>query len=177
MPSKAKDGLSNDEIWDDTALIRSWDDALEEYKLYHSIHARGERVEDVLMEATNTAEGLADARQPRANAAEHSAGTDHLEEGEVQEAKETAKPSEIEHGQQALRPAEAQSSAVEQRSHEKGARLPASPVGQASTLVTESVQEEALHNLMMAWYYAGYYTGLYQGREQAQRSPAPNRAT
>ena len=76
MPSKAKDGLSNDEIWDDTALIRSWDDALEEYKvsaaiiqaptgshrvltaedqLYHSIHARGERVEDVLMEATNTA--------------------------------------------------------------------------------------------------------------------------
>ena len=37
MPSKAKDGLSNDEIWDDTALIQSWDDALEEYKVSAAI--------------------------------------------------------------------------------------------------------------------------------------------
>ena len=30
---KAKTGLSHDEIWDDSALIQSWDDALEEYQV------------------------------------------------------------------------------------------------------------------------------------------------
>jgi hypothetical protein len=58
--------MSHAEIWDDSALIESWNEALEEYKVsywlitrslirrltksqhYHSIHARGERVEDVL---------------------------------------------------------------------------------------------------------------------------------
>lgn len=30
---KAKPGLSHDEIWDDSALIQSWDDALEEYQV------------------------------------------------------------------------------------------------------------------------------------------------
>ena len=30
------------------------------------------------------------------------------------------------------------------------------------------VQDEALKNLMMSWYYAGYYTGLYEGQQRAQ---------
>lgn len=73
--NKSKD-LSHEEIWDDSALVRSWDEAVEEYKvcimpnfaysaanghtfqLYHSIQARGENVEEVLgraesLEATN----------------------------------------------------------------------------------------------------------------------------
>ncbi|KAI9697015.1 MAG: hypothetical protein M1836_004976 [Candelina mexicana] len=45
--------LSHEELWDDSALIRSWDEALQEYNLYHSIHARGERVEDILREVEN----------------------------------------------------------------------------------------------------------------------------
>ena len=59
--------MSHAEIWDDSALVESWNEALEEYKVYlhltcyiyshsninlsqhyHSIHARGEKVEDVL---------------------------------------------------------------------------------------------------------------------------------
>ncbi|KAG9819078.1 hypothetical protein KCU68_g17872, partial [Aureobasidium melanogenum] len=40
--------LSENEIWDDSALVHSWNEALEEYKKYHSMSARGERVEDVL---------------------------------------------------------------------------------------------------------------------------------
>ena len=31
------------------------------------------------------------------------------------------------------------------------------------------VQDPALKNLMMAWYYAGYYTGLYEGRQQGPK--------
>lgn len=30
------------------------------------------------------------------------------------------------------------------------------------------VQDEALKNLMMSWYYAGYYTGFYEGQQKAQ---------
>lgn len=59
--------LSENEMWDDSALVQSWNEALEEYKVnhtgfcisqsrayyiffqkYHSMSARGERVEDVL---------------------------------------------------------------------------------------------------------------------------------
>jgi hypothetical protein len=57
--------MSHAEIWDDSALVDSWNEALQEYKVpsllsarfiyladsqqkYHSISARGERVEDVL---------------------------------------------------------------------------------------------------------------------------------
>jgi hypothetical protein len=43
--------LSQAEIWDDSALIRSWNDALAEYEYYHSIHARGEDVEEILRRA------------------------------------------------------------------------------------------------------------------------------
>jgi hypothetical protein len=60
--------LTQEEIWDDSALVQSWDEAVEEYKvhflylsrdlyltqlqqLYHSIHAKGENVEDILREA------------------------------------------------------------------------------------------------------------------------------
>ncbi|KIX95388.1 uncharacterized protein Z520_08905 [Fonsecaea multimorphosa CBS 102226] len=43
--------LSQAEIWDDSALIRSWNDAVAEYEYYHSIHARGEDVEEILRKA------------------------------------------------------------------------------------------------------------------------------
>ena len=62
--------LQDADIWDDSALIRSWDEALEEYQViwlvhrtatclsnisqkYHSIHARGEKVEEVLADYAN----------------------------------------------------------------------------------------------------------------------------
>ncbi|KIW82466.1 hypothetical protein Z517_05493 [Fonsecaea pedrosoi CBS 271.37] len=46
-----KGELSQAEIWDDSALIRSWNDAVTEYEYYHSIHARGEDVEEILRKA------------------------------------------------------------------------------------------------------------------------------
>ncbi|EHY56168.1 hypothetical protein ABEF92_005432 [Exophiala dermatitidis] len=50
-PSKNSAELSQAEIWDDSALIRSWNDAVAEYEYYHSIHARGEDVEEILRKA------------------------------------------------------------------------------------------------------------------------------
>ena len=61
MPSRKKrqktrhgelgNALSQAEIWDDSALIRSWNDTVAEYDYYHSIHARGEDVDEVLRKA------------------------------------------------------------------------------------------------------------------------------
>ncbi|KAL6251055.1 hypothetical protein RBB50_001263 [Rhinocladiella similis] len=50
---KPNGDLSQAEIWDDSALIRSWNDAVAEYEYYHSIHARGEDVEEILRRAEN----------------------------------------------------------------------------------------------------------------------------
>ncbi|KAI5296746.1 hypothetical protein KEM55_005663 [Ascosphaera atra] len=43
--------LTEEEIWDDSALLQTWDDAVQEYERYHSIHARGEDIEEVLKRA------------------------------------------------------------------------------------------------------------------------------
>ena len=59
-------GLTHDEVWDDTALVDSWNKAVKEYKVlspssqtpqkltrrqkYHSIHAKGGSVDDIEME-------------------------------------------------------------------------------------------------------------------------------
>ena len=51
-------GLTQDEIWDDSALIRSWEDAYAEYQFYHSVHARGEDIEEVLRRAEAEAEAV-----------------------------------------------------------------------------------------------------------------------
>ncbi|KAG6060541.1 hypothetical protein E4U17_004091 [Claviceps sp. LM77 group G4] len=39
--------LSHEEVWDDSALIDSWNEALAEYKKYHSVFAKGGSVCDL----------------------------------------------------------------------------------------------------------------------------------
>ena len=38
------------------------------------------------------------------------------------------------------------------------------------SMLTMLVNDDALKNLMMSWYYAGYYTGLYEGQQRASGS-------
>lgn len=60
--SKKQEKLTQEEIWDDSALIDSWNEALQEYKVsrfplsqtvtnrlqkYHSIHAKGGSVREL----------------------------------------------------------------------------------------------------------------------------------
>lgn len=47
----AKQKISQEEVWDDSALVQSWNEALQEYKKYHSLAAKGEKVALVLDEA------------------------------------------------------------------------------------------------------------------------------
>lgn len=69
-----EDNATHEEVWDDSALVDSWNEALQEYEVkdsnpvmgywlietqkYHSIHARGERVEKVLEKFENGENGL-----------------------------------------------------------------------------------------------------------------------
>ncbi|KAG7294296.1 hypothetical protein NEMBOFW57_004367 [Staphylotrichum longicolle] len=85
MESKA---ATHEEIWDDSALVDSWNEALEEYKKYHSIHARGGTVDDIIQDDAeamtrrdvNAKPETGDAGEPIADE-----GAGEAEEGEVDE--------------------------------------------------------------------------------------------
>ncbi|OKL59244.1 hypothetical protein UA08_05729 [Talaromyces atroroseus] len=151
---KDKSGdLSHEEIWDDSALVRSWDDAVEEYNLYHSIHARGEDVDEVLnraeREGADVAAGIDIEKDDESMGIEDDAGkAAKLEEQDI--TADEPSPSNV----------------------RNAVPLTAGPGGAPSVpdALLGQVQDPALKNLMMAWYFAGYYTGLYEGQRQA----APN---
>ncbi|CZS90571.1 uncharacterized protein RAG0_01605 [Rhynchosporium agropyri] len=135
---------SHAQIWDDSSLQNSWNDALGEYKKYHSIQARGEDTADIAEsdESDNGQTGKnvhskSDEDDPRAKrkATGGTADTDitsHEEKDPVERQREGSNGS----------PA-----------------LPQHLIGQ--------VHDEGLKNLLMSWYYAGYYTGLHEGKQIA----------
>ncbi|KAJ5963417.1 Survival motor neuron, partial [Penicillium vulpinum] len=147
--------LTHAEVWDDSALVQSWDDAVEEYQHYWSIHAKGENVEDVLKEAE-------DAVITPAVHHDDSEGIKPTEDGTVQSNNEDV------------------SMIIDEQTSES-APQPSQPVTDGSSGVSTAampmphpimanVQDESLKNLMMSWYYAGYYTGLHEGQQQASRN-------
>ncbi|MCJ1403149.1 hypothetical protein MMC11_006372 [Xylographa trunciseda] len=169
MGKKRKD-LSQEEIWDDSALIQSWDDALEEYKLYHSIHARGERVEDVLLAAqaedqlmTTDAALLVNrvTAQPVYRRGDE-AFRDWELEGTEAFTSNSLQP-DVENQELSSTKPHALNGLPE--THPVGPRQDVSSIAQGA--IAASTQEEAQKNLMMSWYWAGYYTGFYEGQKQA----------
>ncbi|PGH08270.1 hypothetical protein AJ79_06056 [Helicocarpus griseus UAMH5409] len=158
--SKKNKPLTQEEIWDDSALIQSWDDAVEEYNLYHSIQARGENVEDVLREEEARARaengtGGGDVYEPEEQVDSY-AEPDHGADDEDMETPQEERPS-----------AQAKPEANNATTGGDFANMP--------HLVTQaggdaSSSDDGLKNLMMAWYYAGYYTGLYEGQQRANQT-------
>ncbi|KAL2042228.1 hypothetical protein N7G274_004716 [Stereocaulon virgatum] len=167
---KKRKQLSHAEIWDDSALVQSWDDALAEYKLYHSIHARGERVEDVIKDVEAGAQEVAlngdTADNGGAPAQSHDPIVEELEEGELEEEPESSQ-TYIDIGSTKKNDDKPSSHANPLRAdytnqQQENLGLP--------NVVIGGVRDEALKNLMMSWYYAGYYTGLYEGQQRAQNN-------
>ncbi|KAF5666132.1 Survival motor neuron 1 [Fusarium denticulatum] len=141
--SKKQEKLTQEEIWDDSALIDSWNEALQEYKKYHSIHAKGGSVRE--LETQNQAEAGAESgsEQPQVTETEEI----ELESGTAEQNKEIP------------------SSRNESKEPIASQGTPSFPI----QTVLGSVQDESLKKLLMSWYYAGYYTGLYEGQQQAQQ--------
>ncbi|KAI9731724.1 MAG: hypothetical protein M1834_004513 [Cirrosporium novae-zelandiae] len=171
MGKRKRKNLSEAEIWDDSALIESWDAAYEEYKLYHSIAARGENVEDVLKKAELedlTGDGNANVEGTGAQAAipEENGGS---EDGEIENEENIVDAPQVTRPEGSLVAKDTISNipnGVDANPSVAGnlngqptvtVPMPQLPVG---------MQDEGLKNLMMSWYYAGYYTGLYEGRQQ-----------
>ncbi|KAI4229386.1 MAG: hypothetical protein L6R36_000927 [Xanthoria steineri] len=199
---KKRKHLSHEEIWDDSALVDSWDLALQEYQLYHSIHARGERVEDVLREADGPEDLPKDEKADVPNmTSEHLSGTLHLhhhgdeevEDGEIEDDplidvgtmhEAVRVKDEIPAAEESFPPPPAvennpqsfpEASVVPGVLMNAGERLNSAASGEEALLIRAAVQDEGLKNLMMSWYYAGYYTGLYEGRKQSDdAAPRPS---
>ncbi|KAJ3521129.1 hypothetical protein NM208_g13435 [Fusarium decemcellulare] len=140
-----QENLSHEEVWDDSALIDSWNEALEEYKKYHSIHARGGSVRDLESKCRTAIKESSPEPRDDAEATEPTSAP-------------TSAPEAI------LNEKAPSSSRNESQAAPQG--LPAFPV----QTVLGSVQDENLKKLLMSWYYAGYYTGLFEGQQQAQQN-------
>ncbi|CZT24644.1 uncharacterized protein RCC_10369 [Ramularia collo-cygni] len=134
--------LSHEEIWDDSVLVSSWNEAYEEYQKYHSLAAKGEkaspqpkRAEVFKAESKATSNGVT-SQQPTTFTPVNFAGP-----GIPSSASET--PC-------------------------KAAPLPtAASLSSVPQTLLGGTQDETMKNLMMSWYYAGYYTGLLEGKQQA----------
>lgn len=141
--------LSHEEVWDDSALIDSWNEALQEYKKYHSIHAKGGSVRDLEPKNRTTPKPETESDQPE----------ESLEDTEIAGGPRVADKGKAD---------EKGKSAMQDGPLNQGPNggLGAFPV----QAVLGSVQDENLKKLLMSWYYAGYYTGLFEGQQQAQQS-------
>jgi len=158
--------MSHAEIWDDSALVSSWNEALEEYKHYHSIHARGEKVEEVLGAFDGRENGphetiaMDDSARQEETVISNGTKGDGNEEG-IREDAEGYQPAEpqsenkLSQGDQALK----------SKPSEGGSQRSSPPLLQH---LIGSVHDEGLKSLLMSWYYAGYYTGLYEGQHQGR---------
>ncbi|KAL7815051.1 hypothetical protein V8C44DRAFT_31379 [Trichoderma aethiopicum] len=136
----------HEEIWDDSVLIDSWNDALQEYKKYHSIHARGGSIRDLEQ---------AEVDSSKANMTP-----------KIEESKETPDPDLSDKGADAIDdvPAEKQSESTQPAHGVNSLPTPFPPQA-----VLGTVRDENLKKLLMSWYYAGYYTGLFEGQQQSQQ--------
>ncbi|KAI5257137.1 hypothetical protein E4T42_01207 [Aureobasidium subglaciale] len=143
---------SENEIWDDSALVQSWNEALEEYKKYHSMSARGERVEDVLdvVEKEEQAQATTNLKNETIDTATGLPPWERIEEDKGLAPKASTDSTDVSIGAQAV-----------------NATVHSTPPG-VSQVLLDSVQDENLKALMTSWYFAGYYTGLYEGQRKAQ---------
>ncbi|KAI0855488.1 hypothetical protein F4860DRAFT_519802 [Xylaria cubensis] len=144
--------LTHNEIWDDSALIDSWDQALEEYKKYHSIHRNGGNVKDLLKPKE---EETSDAKQSLLEIDEAS------DRGRLETTSEMKKEN--------LNIRQETGNVATQHSQPRASGHPLAPAGLLGT-----VRDEGLKRLLMSWYYAGYYTGYYEGQRDSPQNQGPS---
>nr|OQO24481.1 hypothetical protein B0A51_07211 [Rachicladosporium sp. CCFEE 5018] len=143
-----------DEVWDDTALLTTWDGAVAEYKKYHSLAAKGEQVP------------IGELAEPPEAPETYSAKLNRKKQEKLALANGDAAPTSSSSTTTEVKPQP--ELAVKDEVTEVAAAVPSASIGAATVPqhLMNSVQDEGLKNLMMSWYYAGYYTGLYEGKQQ-----------
>ncbi|KAF7905462.1 uncharacterized protein EAF01_005983 [Botrytis porri] len=152
----SQNNASHAEVWDDSTLVDSWNQALQEYEKYHSIHARGEKVEDVLNAFGKQSDGLdGEMNEDSGEVVEEPLEENIVMQSEFEQIDDHTQAGPKSNDKPAPKATKSGSS-----SSSKAPILPPQLIGQ--------VHDENLKNLLMSWYYAGYYTGLYEGQQQKQ---------
>ena len=161
-------------------------------QLYHSIHAKGERVEDVIKEMEEKADGDAlpgphDSFSPPIDNNEAVAGMDEdLEEGEFEEeptdAGDLVNGTHEDHSKAPIQHEDMTPSNTSQP-QPPSISVPTAALNggdwnifldHVPLLTPTLVNNDAMKNLMLSWYWAGYYTGLHEGQQQAVPSQNGN---
>ncbi|KAF2717912.1 hypothetical protein K431DRAFT_297405 [Polychaeton citri CBS 116435] len=150
-----KKNLSHAQIWDDSALVDSWNQAFEEYKKYHSIATRGGELDLESLENIASEDAMRSSKTGATAVALTDAEAVEPDAETVPDATPAAHQTET-----------AQSAATEPSSQTNGQVQDTNGMAVPVALLN-SMQDEGMKNLMMSWYYAGYYTGLYEGKQQA----------
>ncbi|KAB8300914.1 hypothetical protein EYC80_002840 [Monilinia laxa] len=128
------------EVWDDSTLVNSWNEALQEYERYHSIHARGERVEDVLNKFENSKNGVEGAMDEGSG----EVFKEPLEENVTTERKFEKTDDHT--------PTETEAKVGEQPAvKETGSHPPSSKAPTLPPQLIGQVHDENLKNLLMSW--------------------------
>ncbi|KAJ9141978.1 hypothetical protein NKR23_g7555 [Pleurostoma richardsiae] len=154
------DEMTHDDIWDDSVLIESWNQALDEYKKYHSIHAHGGRIED-LSEAIQTRQI---AKPETSESGTPIAGGRRQGESSTQQGDETvAEAGSTDAGEDGA------AATVNGGSADSGHGRVSQSVAPPPQALLGSIRDEGMKRLLMSWYYAGYYTGLYEGQQKQER--------
>ncbi|QDS76414.1 hypothetical protein FKW77_004097 [Venturia effusa] len=162
--------LADPGVWDDRALINSWNEALEEYKKYHSIHVQKKSLADVL-----TDEELIQLKMERRELRKGPAVTaveapkETTEDNNDDVEMDVSADEETQESTALSRSTIAENPALRQQSEPgQSQETAAATVKPMPQTLLDSVQDESLRNMMMSWYYAGYYTGLHEGQQKAK---------
>ncbi|KAL1586682.1 hypothetical protein WHR41_04617 [Cladosporium halotolerans] len=155
--------LTHEEIWDDSDLQASWDDALAEYKKYHSLAAKGEQIDLDKLENEEESQALL---KPAATQAHQQPLPNSTHSATGASAQATAA---AEHVSESSMPATAVPSTATGPSVPPSTNGPLAGAAMPQALLS-TMQDEGMKNLVMSWYYAGYYTGLLEGQQKAYAS-------
>ncbi|CAG8504713.1 1605_t:CDS:2, partial [Scutellospora calospora] len=175
-PSALEDfAEENSDVWDDSALITAWDDAVKEYQSFHSI--KSEKTPKVGSSEKQTKKKVvATSSEKQTKKVEATSSKDQTQ-------KEGIKDSSIEE------PDHTQNTYYNYGSDAYSAygwynnyypppppppqfyhHIPPPmdpnsyyrPSKPQTVVPPPMIDDEALSNLLMSWYYSGYYTGLFQ---------------
>ncbi|TRX97511.1 hypothetical protein FHL15_001789 [Xylaria flabelliformis] len=172
-------GLTHNEIWDDSALIDSWDQALEEYK--HSqkrrqrerfAQAHGRRVRIDLMSPEFSDEDHSIFRGQITNKTITQSRTSDAKQNllEIDESSDRGRlETTSEMKKENLNIRQETGNVATQHSQPRASGPPPAPAGLLGT-----IRDEGLKRLLMSWYYAGYYTGYYEGQRDSPHNQGPS---
>ncbi|KAE8822362.1 hypothetical protein HRS9139_10383 [Pyrenophora teres f. teres] len=175
--------MSDKNAWDDSVLIDSWDNAVNEYRKYHSIHQSGKRLEDVLTEEElkelreDYGDLMEDVEAETASGAADSNSVADRDNTEIlhpqTQTNRLAKPVST----SPMQGPDSADQQQQQRLQDPSPSVEAPPAPHAAETLADAlpqailgtVQDENMKNIVMSWYYAGYYTGLHAGQQQARK--------